>query len=75
MNIALPNEREHITILIAIATTRDSIFNYYIFKGARERNKFPILCEEGATMGMQKKKRWMDNHLFSQWMDHFLNSE
>ena len=69
----VPNEREHLTILSAISASGVSIPNYYIFKGKRANKTYIQLYEDGATIGMSKKG-WMDNHLFAQWMDHFLNS-
>ena len=65
MYIVIPNERENITILTVIATSGDTIPNYYVFKGARVRNKYIALFERGATMRMQKRK-WMNEYLFSQ---------
>ena len=69
----VPNEKEHLTILSAISASGVSIPNYYIFKGKRASKTYIQLCEDGATIGMSKKG-WMDNHLFAQWMDYFLNS-
>ena len=41
INIVVPyNEKEHITILIAISANRDSIPNYYIFKGTKTRERY-----------------------------------
>ena len=69
----VPNDREQMTILSAISASGDTIPNYYVIKGTRPRVKYISLCEEGATMGMQKKG-WMNSYLFSLWMDHFINS-
>ena len=73
MQCIVPNEREHLTILSAISASGVSTPNYYIFKGKRASKTYIQLCEDGATFGMSKKG-WMGNHLFAQWMDHFLNS-
>ena len=73
MQCVVSNEREHLTILSAISASGVSIPNYYIFKGKRASKTYIQLCEDGATIGMNKKG-WMDSHLFVQWMDHFLNS-
>ena len=73
VQVVVPNEREHITILNAISANGDILPNMYIFKGVKVRKKYIALCEEGAIIGMQKKG-WMDIHLFSLWMDQFLTT-
>ena len=72
LQVIIPNEREHITILTTISTNRDSISNYHIFKGKRTRYRYIFPCEDDATIGMSKKG-WMDTHFFSLRIDHFLN--
>ena len=54
MSIVVPNEREHITILIAIAASSDTIPNYHTFKSARLKNKYISQCERKATMACKK---------------------
>ena len=51
----IPNEREWLSVLVAINANRDTISNFYIFKGIRPRSNYLALCESGATYGMQKK--------------------
>ena len=55
VQVVLPNEKEHISILTAIAPSGDTIPKFYISKGMRARKRYIALCEEGATIGMQKK--------------------
>ena len=71
VQVVVPNERKHITILNAISTDGGTIPNMYVFKDARARKRYIALCEERAIIGMQKE--WMDSHLL-QWMEHFLQS-
>ena len=58
-------------MLSAISATRNTISNYYIFKGVRKLRNYVSLCEENAMMGMQKKD-WLDTKHFMEWMDHFI---
>ena len=67
----IPNEREWISVLTAINVEVETMSNFYIFKGIRPRRNYLVLCEDGASFGMQKKG-WIDSYLFSKWMDHFL---
>ena len=55
VQIVVPNEREHVTILTIISTIGESIFNYYIFKDKRAKYKYITLCKDGTTIGMSKK--------------------
>ena len=72
MNIVVPNEREHITILTTIAANGDAISNYYVVKGARVRSKYIALYEEGATMGMHKRAGWTANYSYNGWTTFYI---
>ena len=48
----IPQDRQWISILVAINFARRTMPNYYVFKGKRARQQFIFLCEEGACMGM-----------------------
>ena len=65
-----PDSREWITVLTCVNAAEQWIPNFYIFKGVRHTKNYTILCEEGATQGLQKKG-WMDTYNFSCWIDHF----
>ena len=55
VQVVVPNEREHITILSAISADGGTVPNMYVFKGARARKRYIGLCEEEAIIGMQKR--------------------
>ena len=55
VQMVMPNEREHITILSAISADDGTILNMYIFKGVRAKKRYIGLYEEGAIIAMQKR--------------------
>ena len=52
----VPGEREWLSVLSAINASGQTIPNYYIFKGIRKLRDYTMFCEEGALLGMQKKR-------------------
>ena len=69
--VIIPNERESMTVLTIINAAKEYLSHFYIFKGTRATREYVSKCEEGAMSAMQKKG-WMDAHLFSRWMDQFI---
>ena len=56
MQTIAPGSRKWITVLSCVNAVGQCLPNFYIFKGVRNTNKnYTILCEEGATQGLQKK--------------------
>ena len=51
--------------------TKEYLPNFYIFKGIKKAREYVSRCDDGAMWAIQKKG-WMDAHLFSQWMNNFL---
>jgi len=67
-----PECREWISVLSCINASGQSIPNFYIFRGKyKSRNFIRGTGEVSATMAMSTKA-WMTNHLFIEWMLHFL---
>ena len=65
----LPNNKEHLTVLLCMNAVGHSIPNFYIFKSKRKKN-YILKCEPGACMAMQPNG-WMTAFLFSAWISHF----
>ena len=67
VQVVVPNEREHITILSAISANRGTVPNMYVFKDTRARKWYIGLCEEEAIIGMQKKGGWTTTFFYNGW--------
>ena len=67
----VPQNREWLSILVAINSAGGTMPSYYVFKGKRPNQDFISLCENGACLGMQENG-YMDAKNFSRWMDFFL---
>ena len=63
----VPNERQWLSILVAINSARTTMPNYYVFKGKRPNPDFISKCENGACMSMQDNG-YMDGENFSKWI-------
>jgi hypothetical protein len=48
----VPNQREWLSILVAINVDRQAIPVFYIFREKKFRQKYIEHCEPGATMAM-----------------------
>ena len=66
------NEREWISVLVALNSTEDTMPNHHIFKEKKPREEFILLCKDGACMGIQDNG-YMDVKKFSKCMIIFLN--
>jgi hypothetical protein len=73
MREIIPNEREHVTVLICINSDGEYIPNLYIFKGKQRKDEYIRKCESGAVYAMQKKA-WMSGYIFYKWLDHFFRN-
>ena len=65
------NERQQLSILVAMNSASYTMPNYYVFKGKRPRQEYIFLCEDGACIGMQENG-YMDAQNFSTWMSFFI---
>ena len=68
----MPNERQWLSILVAVNSARYTMPNYYVFKGKRSKQEYISLCEDGACVGMQENGL-MDAHNFSTWISFFIS--
>ena len=53
VHTTIPNEKGWISILTCINTNRDSISNYFIFKGIMARSDYLALCRTRSTFELQ----------------------
>ena len=49
----VPNERQWLSVLVAVNFAGGTMPNYYVFKDKRAKEEFISKCEIGACMGMQ----------------------
>ena len=67
----LPDQREWLSILVAIVAVKNTIPNFYIFKGKQFGRNFIKKCKFGATIAMQPYL-WMTGILFSKCFNHLI---
>ncbi|XP_024545273.1 uncharacterized protein LOC112351508 [Selaginella moellendorffii] len=67
----VPNNTEHMTVLVAINAVGGRIPGFYIFKGERRMQNWIADCEVGAAFAISKKA-WMTDNLWPQWLEHFV---
>ena len=67
----VPNEREWVSVLVAVNSAGFTMPNYYLFKGRRPKQQYISLCENNACMGMQDNG-YMDTKKFSTWMTYLI---
>ena len=67
----MPNERQWLSVLVAVNVAGYTMPNYYIFEGKRPRQDYISKCEDGACVGMQENG-YMDGQNFSTWMSFFI---
>ena len=54
VQVVVPNEREHITILSAISADGGTVPNMYVFKGARARKRYKEHLAQWASLALKK---------------------
>ena len=60
----MPNEREWISVLVAVNLVGYTMPNYYVFKKRRPKQQHISFCEKNACIGMQENG-YMDTENFS----------
>ena len=69
----IPNLREWLIVLSVINATKETISNFYIFKGMRRKRDYIAKCKPYKTCAMQRNA-WMNAYLFNKWMDHYIQA-
>jgi hypothetical protein len=67
----LPDQREWLSILVAIIAAGDTIPNFCIFKDKRFGRNYIKKCKFGATIAMQPHL-WMTGILFNKCLNHLI---
>jgi len=60
------------SILVCINATRETIPNFYIFKGKRRTRNFLVKTSDLEDVMAMQEKAWMTTALFTTSMNHFL---